>query len=116
MERPTLPSRYDRERHTLLVHFSGHFFYKDMKTNPIPRFLVNDCILSIENKKPTYCRDKSRYEPFLSLHGLIMGGAPRAPVLPLSTKVDTLFMKVIKQADTKNIGKGLFLSADNSKT
>ena len=33
---------------------------------------------------------------------------PHAPVMPLSTKVDTLFMKVGKQTDTKDIGKGLF--------
>ena len=46
----------------------------------------------------------------------LRGGAPHTPVLPLSTKVDTLFMKVSKQAYTKNIGKGLFLSADNIKT
>ena len=46
----------------------------------------------------------------------LRGGASHAPVLPLSTKVDTLFMKVSKQADTKDIGKGLFLSADNSET
>ena len=46
----------------------------------------------------------------------LRGGVPHAPVMPLSTKVDTLFMKVGKQTDTKNIGKGLFLSADNSET
>ena len=38
----------------------------------------------------------------------LRGGVPHAPVMPLSTKVDTLFMKVGKQTDTKNIGKGLF--------
>ena len=47
---------------------------------------------------------------------IIMGGASHAPVLPLSTKVDTLFMKVSKQTNTKYIGKGLLLSADNGKT
>ena len=46
---------------------------------------------------------------------LAAGGTSHAPDSPLSTKVDTSLIKVSKQADTKNIGKGLFLSADNSK-
>ena len=44
------------------------------------------------------------------------GGVSCAHGSPLSTKVDTSLIKVSKQADTKNIGKDLFLSADNSKT
>ena len=34
---------------------------------------------------------------------------------PLSTLVDTSIIKLWKQADTKNIGKGLFLFAENNK-
>ena len=60
--------------------------------------------------------DKSIFDSKNVTSQRLRGGVPHAPVLPLSTKVDTLFMKVGKQTDTKNIGKGLFLSADNSET
>ena len=60
--------------------------------------------------------DKSIFDSKNVTSQRLRGGVPHAPVLPLSTKVDTLFMKVGKQTDTKNIGKDLFLSADNSET
>ena len=60
--------------------------------------------------------DKSIFDSKNVTSQRLRGGVPHAPVMPLSTKVDTLFMKVGKQTDIKIIGKGLFLSADNSKT
>ena len=73
--------------------------------------LLDKSIFDSKNVSSQRLRGGASHAPFK-----VWSGTPHAPVLSLSTKVDTLIMKVSKQADTKNIGKGLFLSADNSKT